>query len=186
METINNMNAAQGQQAQDAFGAAMPDMGQGGYARFTGSPQAGYQQVGPQSGGIYQFQAGVGFVQVQNPVTMQAPTVGAQGMNPMDMGQADMGQAAQSATPGTPEGAESKFDQKKLGEMYGMVNDVVNGEADPAKLLGLLAGTGGDFWKGALVGAAAVFLLNNDAVKGAVAGTFGSFFGNEDETKAEK
>ena len=29
-----------------------------------------------------------------------------------------------------------------------MVNDVMNGEAEPAKLLGFLSSAGGDFWKG--------------------------------------
>jgi hypothetical protein len=96
-----------------------------------------------------------------------------------------MGQGAQAGMPGTPEGAEPKFDQNRLGEVYGMVNDVMNGEAEPAKLLGFLSSAGGDFWKGALVGAAAVFLLNNDAVKGAVAGVFGSVIGGKDQEDQE-
>jgi len=84
---------------------------------------------------------------------------------------------------GTPEGAEPKFDQNKLGKMYSTVNDVMNGDADPSSLIGLFADNSGDFWKGALVGAAAVVLLNNDAVKGAlagVAGSVGSMFGQAD------
>ena len=84
---------------------------------------------------------------------------------------------------GVPEGAEPKFDQQKLGKIYSTVTDVMNGEADPTSLIGLFAENSGDFWKGALVGAAAVVLLNNDAVKGAlagVAGSVGSMFGESD------
>lgn len=80
---------------------------------------------------------------------------------------------------GMPEGTQPKFDQNKLGEMFGVVGDVMNGEAKPEKLLGLLQDSGGDFWKGALVGAAVVFLVNNDTVKKTVSGAFGSLFGSK-------
>ncbi|MUM76647.1 hypothetical protein GKC30_03250 [Pseudodesulfovibrio sp. F-1] len=155
------------------------------------------QGAQPQPGGLYQFQPGVGFVPVQGqPAQAQAAgmegqaagaqaagqSMGTQGMGSQTMG----GSAAFSQGmygQGMPEGAQPKFDQNKLGQMYGVMTDVMNGEAEPTKLLGLLDGTGGEFWKGALVGAAAVVLLNNDAVKGALAGlaaSAGSMFREAD------
>ena len=71
--------------------------------------------------------------------------------------------------------------------MYGMVQDVLKGDADAGKLMSFLQASGGDFWKGALVGAAAVLLLTNGAVKDALAGVMGSMFGQQaaDETGAQ-
>lgn len=160
-----------------------------GASAAAGAQQGGtYHQAPPQPGGLYQYQPGLGFVAVQ-----PGPAPGAQqgpppGMHPGMQGDPGAqyatghgGQAPGAGMPGTPEGAEPKFDQNRMGEVYGMVNDVMNGEADTSKLFGMLSGNGGDFWKGALVGAAAVFLMNNDAVKDAVSGTFGAFFGGETE-----
>lgn len=171
-----------------------------GQAQASGQMNGGYQQAQPQPGGFYQFQPGVGFVQVQGSYMQAdmgaAPNMGAQpGMDQASMG-AQMGaqtmgqQAAADASAQAgmfgqqmPEGAEPKFDQQKLGKMYSTVNDVMNGEADPSSLIGLFAENSGDFWKGALVGAAAVVLLNNDVVKGALgglAGSVGAMFGEKD------
>ena len=160
-----------------------------GAAPETGAAQGGQ----PQAGGYYQFQPGVGFVPVQGqPAQGQA----AQGADQAMGAQASMGgQAYPGAQPtaqqaaqglygqGMPEGAQPKFDQNKLGQVYGVMTDVMNGEAEPSQLLGLFAGTGGEFWKGALVGAAAVVLLNNDTVKGALSGlaaSAGSLLGERD------
>lgn len=152
----------------------------------SGQADSGYQAAQPQPGAFYQFQPGVGFVQVQGaqPGPGGDPTMGQQaaGQQP---GPGAANATAQSGMygPGTPEGAEPKFDQQKLGKMYSTVNDVMNGEADPSSLIGLFAENSGDFWKGALVGAAAVVLLNNDAVKGALGGLAGSvkdMFGESD------
>ncbi|MEF2230786.1 MAG: hypothetical protein V3571_07645 [Pseudodesulfovibrio sp.] len=152
----------------------------------TGAPQGGQ----PQTGGYYQYQPGVGFVPVQGAAMQGQAPQGAPGGD-----QATGGQAYAEAQPtaqqpaqglygqGMPEGAQPKFDQNKLGQMYGVMTDVMNGEAEPSQLLGLFAGTGGEFWKGALVGAAAVVLLNNDTVKGALAGlaaSAGSLLGERD------
>lgn len=64
-----------------------------------------------------------------------------------------------------------------MGQMYGMMNDVMQGKGDPGKLLGLFQAPGGEFWKGALVGAAAVLLLNSGSVKETLAGVFGAMTG---------
>ena len=152
-----------------------------------GTPEGGQQgqSAQPQPGGFYQFQPGIGFVQVQGtaarPDQGDAQAAGQQA----SMGQQAADASAQAGMFGQqmPEGANPKFDQNKLGKIYGTVSDVMNGEADPTSLIGLFAENGGDFWKGALVGAAAVVLLNNDAVKGAlsgVAGSVGAMFGDKD------
>jgi len=183
-----------GQAAQMDGGYQMPQVGQAQMdaqagAQMSGGDQAsqpqagGYQATQPQAGGYYQYQPGVGFVQVQGPSTQQGmtadTTMGAQAT----MGTADASAQAGMFGQGTPEGTEPKFDQEKLGKMYSTVTDVMNGEADPTSLIGLFADNSGDFWKGALVGAAAVVLLNNEAVKGAlagVAGSVGAMFGEGD------
>jgi hypothetical protein len=183
MSEWKQMNEAQG-----AY-TAMPGMGQDGAGQSVqyGPYGQAAQQSGPAPGGLYQFQPGLGFVPVQGgafPGMIMQGQAQAYPYAGSVLGQ-PMGQGAQAGMPGTPEGAEPKFDQNRLGEVYGMVNDVMNGEAEPAKLLGFLSSAGGDFWKGALVGAAAVFLLNNDAVKGAVAGVFGSVIGGKDQEDQE-
>ena len=168
-----------------------------GFASGPGQGQA-------ESGGLYRFVPGTGFVQVQGQADQQASQqtsqqVGGQAAQVLS-GQAQAGTygAAQAGAYGTamggqigqadqaasqtsgmfgqqrPEGAQPKLDQNKFGQMYGMIDDVMNGNVDPAKIFGFLESSGGDFWKGAIVGAAAVFLVNNDAVKGAVASMFGS------------
>ncbi len=202
-----------GQQDQGQATAAAQATGQP-QAQQPGQPQAdqmaaGYQAIQPQPGGFYQYQPGVGFVQVQSvPIqpgmgtqaTMDAQAAAASAqaaMGTQATGAAAMGQTtlgAQAVTgeatntttqtgmfgQGMPDGTQPQFDQNKLGEVYGMVNDVMNGDAEPTQLLSLLSNTGSDFWKGALVGAVATVLLNNDAVKGAVAGVFDSVFGDAD------
>ncbi len=153
------------------------------------------QQSQPQPDGYYQFQPGLGFVQVQVPQGDPGQPVGGQTQQPLgEAAQQAAYQAAQAQQAaqaeqagmfgqGTPEGAQPKFDQQRLGKMYSTVSDVMNGEADPSSLIGLFAENSGDFWKGALVGAAAAVLLNNDAVKGALGGLVGSvgaMFGDKD------
>jgi hypothetical protein len=198
MSDWKQANEAQGAQGQDAYGDPMPGAGQGAgfpvYNQQSGQYAQDVRQSGPAPGGFYQFQPGVGFIQVQGApgqgqfMSGQGQFMPGQGASDPSMGAAygqGAGQGASAGIPGTPPGAEPKFDQHRMGEVYGMVNDVMNGEAEPAKLLGFLSSAGGDFWKGALVGAAAVFLLNNDAVKGAVAGAFGSVFGGQQDEDQE-
>ncbi len=73
-----------------------------------------------------------------------------------------------------------------MGQMYGMVQDVLKGDADPGRIMSFLQASGGDFWKGAIAGAAAVLVVTNGAVKDALAGVVGSMFGQKaaDETGA--
>lgn len=142
---------------------------------------AGPAADGPAPGGMYRYVQGAGFVPADR---AEAWGQGAQGLQGQ-AGQQAQGQAAQQGQgQNRPEGAERKYEENRFGDAYGMLSDVMNGQADPGKILGFLQSPGGDFWKGALVGAAAVFLINNDAVKGALAGAFGGLFGAGGETPA--
>lgn len=64
--------------------------------------------------------------------------------------------------------------QEKIQEIYAVVNDAINGNPDPGKLLGILQGTNGDFWKGLAIGAGAVLLFNCTPLKAMLAGLFAS------------
>lgn len=146
-------------------------------------PAAGMGTAQPQPGGLYQFVPGAGFVQVQAAPQGSATTQPGAAQNPLGAQgtQTDAGAANASAQQGmfgqgTPEGAEAKFDQNKIGQMYGVMNDVMNGEADPTKIMSLFQSTDGDFWKGAIVGAAGAFLIGNETVRNTIAGVFGSMF----------
>lgn len=67
-------------------------------------------------------------------------------------------------------------DENRFGQMADMVGKFIKGEATPADMMNgifSLNFKNDQLWKGALVGAAAVLLLNNDAVKN----SFGKLFG---------
>ncbi len=78
-----------------------------------------------------------------------------------------------------------KHDENKFGQMFGIVNDIAKGQADPSQIISMLEGFDGHFWKGAIVGVAATLLLGSDAVKGAIAGVFSGLAGKE-ASSAEK
>ncbi len=63
------------------------------------------------------------------------------------------------------EHAKNEFTQERIQEMYGTFNDVMNGKAEPTKILGLFQGISSDFWKGAALGAAAIAIYNCSPVK---------------------
>lgn len=195
-----NAQSRNGDPTAQTAGQYAPYPGQQPGAQQQSQQSQQPQQGTPQAGGYYQFQPGVGFVPVQGAAQgIQGPAQEApQQPDAQYTGQSyqqqpgaqqypggQQGAYTQSGMygPGTPEGATPKFDQNKLGQMYGVMRDVMNGEADPSKVLGLLPTNGADFWKGALVGAAVVVLLNNDSVKNAMAGAvgaMGSMFGEKD------
>ena len=144
------------------------------------APQNSAQQ--PQAGGFYQYVPGAGFVQVH---AAQQPAPPTQKPTQPTMGMADSTAQAGMIGQGIPEGAEAKFDQNKVGEMYGVMTDIMNGEPDPKKIMSLFQATDGDFWKGAIVGAAVGFLASNETVRGAVSGIVGSMFGEADPEGAQ-
>lgn len=148
-------------------------MEENGRADMAGAGHGAAAQT-PEHGGMYRYVQGAGFVPADKP---EAWGQNGQAGGQQSQGGQAAGQGAQAKGQGRPEGTEPKYEQNRFGEVYGMFNDAMNGKADPGKILGFLQASGEDFWKGALVGAAAVFLCNNAAVKGALAGTFGSMFG---------
>ena len=191
------------------MGTAQMGSSQMGVAQGTYVAGAMGHAAEPQAGGIYQYVPSAGFVQVQpaqqpamgaqqmNPTMQQ----GAYYAQQPDMGVPQMGaQAAQTAMgaqpsisaadgaatqagmvgQGIPDGTEPKFDQNKIGQMYGVMTDVMNGEADPSAIMSMFEGIGADFWKGAAVGAVGALLVGNETVRNAVAGAFGSMFGEPD------
>ncbi|NDV24865.1 hypothetical protein [Desulfovibrio sp. JC022] len=167
----------QPQQAAPQMNAAQPQMTapQQPSAQYAQPAMGSVQYAQPQAGGFYQYVPGAGFVQVQ---PMQQPT-----QQPAQQPAPTM-QAAQTFQPdlnaqAAPETAQAKVDQNKLGQMYGVMTDIMNGEADPEKIMSLFQDTDGDFWKGAIVGAAVGFLASNESVRGAVAGVVGSMLGGE-------
>lgn len=172
---------------------------------YAGAPENGWQgpgqQPGPQPGVMYQFVPGAGFVPVNcQPGQWGCPPYGYMGYAPQPgpqtgFQQAPPGYGPQPGPYGNPyasphEGhdaheahhAHGPFGPQgpDMGQMYGMVGDVMKGKGDPGKLLGLLQAPGGEFWKGALVGAAAVLLLNSGAVKDALGGLFGAMGGQQE------
>ncbi len=208
---------ASAQARQGAYADATGQPGQGapqpgGYYQYV--PGAGFVQVqGPatQPGTMgAATQPGMGYdpaqaAAAQQAMGMQGAGYAAQpGMGYPNMGFADpaaMAAAQQAAAQqaaaaqglygqGVPDASKAKFDQNKLGKMYGVIGDIMNGEQpDTEQLLGLFQDSDGEFWKGALVGAAAGLLVGNEAVRGAIAGTFGSMyskvFGGEKEPQVQ-
>ncbi|XPV75059.1 MAG: hypothetical protein ACNI27_10490 [Desulfovibrio sp.] len=160
----------------------------------TGAAQMNFAQMAPPQGGqtMYQqpvygqpvFQQGAQPM-YQQPVygqpvyqqpTFQQPT----SQQPMYQ-QPTYQEATQPQFAADPSAAaEPKFDQNRLGEMFTMVDDVMNGEADASKIMSFLQNSEGDFLKGAIVGAAAMFLLNTPVVKESLAGVLGAAFGQGD------
>lgn len=165
------------------------------------------QQAGPQPGVMYQFVPGAGFVPVNcQPGQWGCPpygSMGGYGPGPQpNFQQAPPGYGPQAGPYGQPyappygqpygpDGHEAHEAHHghygpygpqgpDMGQMYGMVGDVMKGKGDPGKLLGMLQAPGGEFWKGALVGAAAVLLFNSGAVKDALGGLFGAMGGQQE------
>ncbi len=58
----------------------------------------------------------------------------------------------------------------------GLMNDMANGNADPAQMMSVLGQMDSRFWKGAIMGMLAALVLNNESVKNAIMGTFSGVF----------
>lgn len=165
-----------------------------------GEAWAGTPGQGPQPNVVYQFVPGVGFVPLCPMGAPSGPNMGAgYGPNPGwgqpqfqgqfygQPGGPDMPPPYGSYGPHGPEAHEAHHAHHNhngygpqgpdMGAMYGMMNDVMQGKGDPGKLLGLFQAPGGEFWKGALVGAAAMLLLNSGGIKETLAGVFGAMTG---------
>lgn len=88
-------------------------------------------------------------------------------------------------------GRHPKHDAWRYGQWMEVVNGIAAGQPDVEKIMGLMEGYDGQFWKGLLVGAIAAMVLTNDAVKGTITGALGSAWGifqkdKNDETAETK
>ncbi len=70
-----------------------------------------------------------------------------------------------------------KGQEYRYGELYGLIQEAANGNADVAGFLRFFQSSSSDFWKGALVGGAVTLLLTNETVKNAIAGALGGVLG---------
>lgn len=67
---------------------------------------------------------------------------------------------------------EPKFDKHMYGKVMEMASDMVNGKPpEMGDVMALMEGVDTQFWKGSIIGAAAVFALTNETVKNAAVGT---------------
>lgn len=86
--------------------------------------------------------------------------------------------------------SQGKGMENRYGELYGLINQAANGNADVSGFLRFFQNTSSDFWKGALVGSALTLLVTNDAVKkvlaGSLAGIWGSVSRSAEEMEAEE
>ncbi len=199
-----------GAQPQYQFQPQGQFMGQPPLGAFAGQGMAGQPgQMGQavQGYGQPQFQPQAGAFMGQPQFQPQFQPQGQMGQAPYMGGQPQfqpqyVGYQPQGQFMGQPQGGYAEHDDHDkqhdknqhgqqngpdMGQMYGMMQDVIKGDADPGKIMSFLQASGGDFWKGAIVGAAAVLLLTNSAVKDALAGVVGSMFGQKpaDEAGAE-
>jgi len=68
-----------------------------------------------------------------------------------------------------------KHDQHQYGQLAGLIGEFANGNPDLARVAAYVDGMGTQFWKGALIGAAATLLFTNDQVKSKSGEVLGSF-----------
>ncbi len=148
--------------------------GQPGYAGQPGpvpGPATG-QMYGQTPGQVFAQMPGQGFA----PGYGQQPHPGSQpGYQPSGMDS---------------KGMDSKGMENHYGELYGLINEAANGNADVNSFVRFFQSTSSDFWKGALVGTALTLLLTNDAVKSGIAkgfaGIWGIVGGKAEEMEAEE
>ena len=204
------------QQMMGGYGGAQQPQPQmmGGYAG-TQQPQqqmmggyAGTQQPQQQPGTApmgapYGFAGAEGYAQ-----TVQGPQYQAQGGAYMPQGAYQGYYSPQGAayTPqGAPAGAFQGYQtvpgaapsafmgtgqENRYGELYGLIQEAANGNADVSRFMQFFQNTSTDFWKGALIGTGLTLLFTNDAVKSAIARGFAGIWGavgkKAEEAEAEE
>ena len=143
----------------------MPHPGMMGYAPPQGMPHPGMMGYAPPQGMPY-----------PGPMGGPPPGKGPSGCDGHDhLGAPPLGTPfGPQPQPGAP-----------FGQMFGMVNDIMNGKTDPTALAGLLDTSDTRFWKGLIVGAALTFLLTNTGIKDSVGNMVGGLFGGGKEPEAK-
>jgi hypothetical protein len=121
-------------------------------AQPAGFPQQPLGQAGyPYAMNPLPPQAGPGATAYQHPGTQPHPS---------------------QAAPSPGNGQENRY-----GELYGLIQEAANGNADVSGFLRFFQSTSSDFWKGALVGTGLTLLLTNDTLKSAISKGFAGVFG---------
>lgn len=103
---------------------------------------------------------------------------GTAGLPPAPFGFPGFGAPAFAAMAGQ-YGEDPQHLQNQYGQMLHMCTELMQGKADPSKILSFLTASGTHFWKGALVGALLTFVLTNSSVKSALGETFSAIFGGD-------
>lgn len=174
--------------AQYAGQQQMPGAPQQGYPTQGGYPQQGGYPGAPQfppqfapQGQAQQYPSQYGPA-VYGPTgygPQTAPTYGAQQFPGMG-----------SQQPGQFPGMEGLGQENRYGELYGLINEAANGNADVSKFMRFFQSTSSDFWKGALIGTGLTLLLTNDTVKETLAkgfaGVMGMFSQSAEDMEAEE
>jgi hypothetical protein len=81
-------------------------------------------------------------------------------------------------------GHPPKYEEHRYG-VTNMVADIAKGDPNWAGIAQWIDSSGGDFWKGALVGAAVALVLTNEAVKKTMGNFLAGIFGGKKEEKKE-
>ncbi|MFP4308743.1 MAG: hypothetical protein ACLFQQ_16155, partial [Desulfococcaceae bacterium] len=102
------------------------------------------------------------------------PGMGGPGMGP-GMGGPGMGHGM--GGPGMGPGVDPCIQAQRYAQWMEAACDIANGKPNVEKIMGLMQGYDGQFWKGVVVGAAAALLIGNETVKGAVTETFAGIWG---------
>jgi hypothetical protein len=77
-----------------------------------------------------------------------------------------------------------KHDQHQYGQLAGLIGEFANGNPDMTRVVAYMDGLGTQFWKGAMIGAAATLIATNDQIKAKLSNALGSFL--QTETKTEE
>lgn len=183
-----------GPQPGMAYGA-QPGAGYGTQPGMAYGVQPG-QAYGPQPGQAYGPQPGATFGPQYGPMPGQAPQPehgGCDGRHGASGGPTGPGGFAGFA--GQPGFGPQAFAamgsddpqhlQNRYGQMLELCNELMQGKADPVKIASFLTTSGTYFWKGAIVGALATFVLTNASVKSAIRDSVSSVFGASKKPSAD-
>lgn len=156
--SVPGPGAYQGPQPGPQYGPMYgPDRASMGYAGYAGHA-TGYLG-GPQPGPMYGPQPG----------SMPGP-------QPATCGPSAGGDCSGHSGPAPSSGPS-------FGEFFGMARDVVDGKADPARMIGYLESCDSQFWKGLLVGAGIALILGNPSIRSTITDTFSGLISSGEETE---
>ncbi len=187
--------SAQGVYGQPQMGGSMSAQGVYGQPQMGGSMSAQGVYGQPLMGGSMSAQGVYGQPQMGGSMSAQ----GVYGQPLMGSGMPAQGvygqpQMSGSMNPQNIQGGYSQQnepagDMNRFGQYLGVINDVASGRTpELPEIAQMVQQAPGDFWKGAIVGAAVGLLLTSESVRsglGSVLGAVFSGFGGEDEVEEE-